>query len=130
MSSGMTTAVSSMYLADATGGTARTAPVAPMKLSPETVAGSAASAGTELGSTTRPSVTFGAPSGTPPVAGNSSAVTVVCGATGTVVADAIYDSASTPVRFWFGPLSASRAVVAGDSLLYATNSIQTSVTSP
>jgi hypothetical protein len=100
-----------------------------MKLAVETAAGTAAAAGTELASTTRPTIAFAnAPSGTPPVSGNSSPCTVVAGSSGTVNALAIYDS--TPTRKWFGPLAAARPVVTGDSLLFGTNSVTASMTSP
>lgn len=129
MPAGMTTATATDYLADSLGTSTRPASVAPMKLSVETVAGNAGAAGTELPSTTRPTITFGnAPSGTPPVSGNSVACTVVAGGSGTVVAVAVYDS--TPTRKWFGPTSAGRAVVVGDSLLFGVNSVTASVTSP
>jgi hypothetical protein len=127
--SGLTTARAAAYIDDSVGTAARTAPTTPMKLSVETVAGSAGAAGTELGSTTRPTVAFGAATGTPPVAGSTGTTTVVCGASGTVVAIAIYDSAGTPIRVWWGPLSSSRTVVAADSLVFAANGITLSLTS-
>ena len=127
--SGLTNATAAAYIDDSFGTTARTAPTTPMKLSVETVAGTTSAAGTELGSTTRPTVTMGASSGTPPVASNSATCTVVAGAGGTVVAQAIYDSAGTPVRKWWGPLTSSRTVVSGDSLAYAIGAITASITS-
>lgn len=127
--SGLTNATAAAYIDDSFGTTARTAPTTPMKLSPETVAGTTSAAGTELGSTTRPTVTMGAATGTPPVASNSATCTVVAGAGGTVVAQAIYDSAGTPVRKWWGPLASSRTVVTGDSLAYAVAAITASITS-
>jgi hypothetical protein len=127
--SGLTNARAAAYIDDSFGTSVRTAPTTPMKLSVETVAGTTSAAGTELGSTTRPTITMRAATGTPPVATNNGAVTVVAGASGTVVAEAIYDSAGTPVRVWWGPLASSRAVVAGDSLLFADASISASITS-
>lgn len=127
--SGLTTTRAGNYIDDSVGTSVRTAPTTPMKLSVETVAGTAGAAGTELGSTTRPSIAFGAATGTPPVASNSAQVTVVAGASGTVVAHAVYDSAATPIRVWWGPLSSSRAVVTGDSLVYAAAAITLSITS-
>jgi hypothetical protein len=127
--SGLTNATAAAYIDDSLGTSTRTAPTTPMKLSVETVAGTTSAAGTELGSTTRPSIAFGASSGTPPVASNSAQVTVVAGAGGTVVAQAIYDSAGTPVRKWWGPLASSRTVIAGDSLVFAIAAITASITS-
>lgn len=99
-----------------------------MKLSVETVAGTAGSAGTELGSTTRVTITMGAAAGTPPVASNSATSTIIAGAGGTVVAQAIYDSAS--VRWWWGPLTNSRTVVTGDALAFAIGSVTAGISSP
>jgi len=125
----MTTATASDYLADSLGTSTRAPVVLPMKLAVETVPGTAAAAGTELGSTTRPTITFGnAPTGAPPVSSNSAACTVVAGSSGTVQAIAVYDS--TPTRKWFGPTSAQRQVVAGDSLLFGQGAVTASLTSP
>lgn len=130
MASGYTYATSAAVQDDQFGVTARTAPTTPMKLSPETVAGSATAAGTELGSTTRPSLTMAAATGTPPVSSNSASCTVTAGAGGTVVAIAVYDSAGTPIRKAFGPLGSSRTVVTADSLAFAIGAITFTTTSP
>lgn len=127
--SGLTAARAAAYIDDSVGTTARTAPTTPMKLSVETVAGTTSAAGTELGSTTRPSIAFGASTGTPPVASSTGTTTVVAGAGGTVVAVAVYDSAGTPVRVWWGPLASQRTVVAGDSLAFAAAAVTLSITS-
>jgi hypothetical protein len=127
--SGLTNATAAAYIDDSFGTTARTAPTTPMKLSPETTAGTTSAAGTELGSTTRPTITMGAASGTPPVASNSASCTVVAGAGGTVNAIAIYDSAGTPIRKWWGALASSRTVVLGDSLVFAIGAVTASITS-
>lgn len=127
--SGLTNATAAAYIDDSFGTSARVAPTTPMKLSVETVAGTTSAAGTELGSTTRPSIAFGAAAGTPPVATNSAQVTVVAGAGGTVLAHAVYDSAGSPIRKWWGPLTSSRTVVSGDSLVYAAAAISASITS-
>ena len=126
---GMTNATAAAQIDDTVGTTARTAPTTPMKLSVETVAGSTSAAGTELGSTTRPTIAFGAATGTPPVASSTGTTNVVAGAGGTVVAAAVYDSAGTPVRKWWGPLAANRTVIAGDTLAFAAASVTLSITS-
>lgn len=127
--SGLTNATAAAYIDDSFGTSTRTAPTTPMKYAAETVAGTTSAAGTELGSTTRPTITMGAATGTPPVASNSAAFTVVAGAGGTVVAGAIWDSAGTPVRKWWGPLASSRTLVTGDSLAFAIGSVTASITS-
>ena len=127
--SGLTNATASAVIDDQNGVTTRTAPTTPLKLRVETVAGTTSAAGTELGSTTFPSITMGAASGTPPVASNSGSVTITCGAGGTVVAAAIWDSAGTPIRKWWGALTTSRTVVTSDSLVFAIGAVTTSITS-
>lgn len=128
--SGLTTIKAAAYIDDSFGTSTRTAPTTPMKLSVETVAGTAGAAGTELGSTTRVTIVMAAATGTPPVASNSATSTVIAGASGTVVAQAIYDSAGTPVRWWWGPLANSRAVVTGDALAFAIGSVTAGISSP
>lgn len=128
MASGMTYATSAVYIDDSFATSVRTAPTGPMKLRLETVAGSATAAGTEMTGTTFPSIVMGAATGTPPVASNSSSVTVVSGQTTTVVAAAIWSS--DPTRKWFGPLTSSRSVVSGDSLVFAIAAVTASITSP
>lgn len=127
--SGWTNATAAAIQDDQFGVATRTAPTSPMKLSVETVAGTTGAAGTELGATTRPTITMGAATGTPPVSANSAAVNVVAGASGTVVAVAIYDSAGTPIRKAWGPLTASRTVVSGDTLAFAIGAVTFSTTS-
>jgi hypothetical protein len=127
--SGLTSARAAAYIDDSVGTTARTAPTTPVKLRVETVAGTTSAAGTELGSTTFPTIAFGAATGTPPVASSTGTTTVVAGAGGTVVAIAIWDTAGTPVRIWWGALTSSRTVVAGDSLAFAAAAVTLSITS-
>lgn len=127
---GLTTNRAAAYIDDSFGTTVRTAPVSPMKLTVETVAGSAGAAGTELGSTTRVTIVMGAATGTPPVASNSATATIIAGAGGVVVAQAIYDSAGTPIRWWWGPLANSRTVVTGDALAFAVGSVTAGLSSP
>lgn len=127
--SGLTASRAGAYIDDSVGTSTRTAPTTPMKLSVETVAGTTSAAGTELGSTTRPTIAFGASSGTPPVASSTGTTTVVAGASGTVVAVAVFDTAGTPIRVWWGALTSSRTVVTGDSLVFAAASVTLSITS-
>lgn len=127
--SGWTNTTAGAIQDDQFGVTARTAPTTPMKLSPETTAGTTSAAGTELGSTTRPTITMGAASGTPPVSANSASCTVVAGAGGTVTAIAIFDSNGTPVRKAWGALTSSRTVVTADSLVFAIGAVTFTTTS-
>lgn len=119
--SGLTTATWNTYIDDILGTAARTAPTTPMKLALETVAGTAAAAGTELTGYTRPTVAFSAAASAS--TSNSGALTIACSTGATVVSLAVYDSAGTPVRKLWGPLTTSRTVVAGDSLAFAVSSI-------
>lgn len=45
----------------------------------------------------------------------------------TVVGVEIWDSAATPVRLWYGPLSVSRTVAAGDELRLTAGSLTLSI---
>lgn len=104
-------------LAWLTGNTA-TAPVLPLKVALMRVIGDDATAGTEVtgGSYARQSAAFSVPS-----AGQSSNSALVrfdnmpdLGAPG-VVAFEIWDSAGTPKRWWWAPLTTPRTYVAGDA---------------
>lgn len=101
---------------DALVGTASfSAPTTPMKLALETVAGTDSAAGTEVvgGSYARQTVTFAAAaSGS---CATNAAVNFTTMPACTVVAVAIYDNAGSPVRYWYGALSASKTVGAGDT---------------
>ncbi|MFF1684602.1 hypothetical protein [Streptomyces sp. NPDC058254] len=45
----------------------------------------------------------------------------------TVVGVEVWDSAGTPVRLWYGPLTASRTVAAGDELRLTASSLSLSI---
>lgn len=119
--SGLTTATWNTYIDDILGTTLRTAPTTPMKLALETVAGTAAAAGTEATGYTRPTITFTAASGA--ATSNSGALTIPISTGQTINAVAVYDNAGTPVRKLWGGLTTPRTVVAGDSLAFAAGSI-------
>lgn len=111
-------------LLDATMGTAAyTAPTTPMKLALTTANGSATAAGTEVtgGSYARQTVAFSAASAA--ATANSGVVTFTVMPAATVVGVEIYDSAGSPRRGWFGLLTASKTVGAGDTLSFAVSSI-------
>jgi hypothetical protein len=105
-------------------GNSATAPTTPIKLHLETTAGTDSAAGTDLGSTTWQTLTMGASSNaSPPVAANTSSVTITAGASGTVTAQRTWDAAGSPFDWHYGPLGASRAVVAADQLVFAIGAV-------
>lgn len=132
MASGWTDATCRAIVDDQLGTTARTAPTTPMKLAHETVAGTGSTAGTEATGYTRPTIAFSAAStsGSNHSASNSGALTVPFSTGQTINAVAVYDSAGTPVRKAFGPLTTPRTVVAGDSLAYAIGAVVMTQTNP
>lgn len=87
-----------------------------------TVIGSATAAGTEVtgGSYIRTNVTFAAPAGGS--ISSNAAITVPSMPACTVVGVEEWDSAGTPVRRWFGNLSASKTVNAGDTFSISSGS--------
>ena len=97
-------------------GNSTTAPTTPMKAALVTAAGSDSAAGTEVtgGSYSRKTITCAAAaSGTT----SNSADLVWTGMPAcTVVGVEIWDSAGTPIRWWYGPLAANRTVLAGDEV--------------
>lgn len=113
---------------DALVGTASfSAPTTPMKLALETAAGSDSAAGTEVtgGSYARQTVAFGsAASGS---CSNSGAVNFTSMPACTVVSVAIFDSAGTPKRFWYGNLTSSKTVGAGDTFQIPTGQLTLSL---
>lgn len=104
-----------------------TRPTTPLKVALTTVNGSDAAAGTEVtgGSYARQSLTVAAAVGG---ATSNSADLVFSGMPAvTVVGVEVWDSAGTPVRLWYGPLSASRTVAAGDELRLTAGSLSLSI---
>jgi hypothetical protein len=91
-----------------------TRPTTPLKVALVTANGDDATAGTEVtgSSYARQSLTVGAASGG---ATSNSADLVFSGMPAcTVVGVEVWDNAGTPVRLWYGALTASRTVNAGD----------------
>jgi hypothetical protein len=93
-----------------------------------TANGSATAAGTELATsggytsgTGAPAVTFAA--ATSGSAASNSAVTVTNMPATTVVGVELWDSAGTPIRKWFGALTASKTTNAGDTFTIASGSL-------
>jgi hypothetical protein len=97
-------------------GLSSTAPTTPLKVALVTVGGSDTTAGTEVtgGSYARQTLTVGAAASG---ATSNSADLVWTGMpAATVVGVEVWDSAGSPVRLWYGALTDSRAVAAGDEL--------------
>jgi hypothetical protein len=108
-------------------GTTTTAPTTPLKVALVTAAGDDATAGTEVtgGSYTRQTLTVGAASAG---AVSNSADLVFSGLPAcTVVGWEIWDSAGSPVRWWYGPLNTSRTVLAGDEYRIPAGSLNLSL---
>lgn len=119
--------VESNHLVDASLGTTVYAnPTTPVKVALVTAAGSNTAAGTEVanagGSTySRQTVAFGAASAGS--ASNSGIINFTNMPACTVVGIEIWDSAGTPVRRYFGNLTASKTTALGDTLSFAASSI-------
>lgn len=97
-------------------GQTATAPVAPLKVRLMTANGTDATAGTEVtGSAYAPlTVTFAAPSaGATSNTATLSWTSLDASASKTVVGVEVWDSAATPVRWWYGALTTSKTVAAG-----------------
>ncbi|MFI1485757.1 hypothetical protein [Streptomyces sp. NPDC020747] len=97
-------------------GLSSTAPTTPIKVALVTAAGSDTAAGTEVtgGSYARQTLSVAAAASG---ATSNSADLVFAGMpAATVVGVEVWDSAGSPVRLWYGPLTDPRTVLAGDEL--------------
>ena len=116
---------------DASLGTASfVATTGPIRCRLMTANGSATAAGTELSTsagytagTGAPTVTFAAANTTTATAASNTAVTVTNMPASTVVGVELWDSAGTPVRKWWGALTASKTLNAGDTFSIASGSL-------
>jgi hypothetical protein len=104
-----------------------TAPSGALKCRLMTANGSDSAAGTEVagGSYTSQTVTFSASSGG--ATSNSSDLTFSGMPACTVVGVEIWDSAGSPVRWWWGALSASKTVNSGDTFVIPTGDLDLSL---
>ncbi|MFI9244162.1 hypothetical protein ACIGXF_16590 [Streptomyces sp. NPDC053086] len=93
-----------------------TAPTTPLKVALVTAAGDDATAGTEVtgGGYARQTLSVGA--SVNGATSNSADLVWTNMPACTVVGVEVWDSAGTPVRLWYGPLTVSRTVAAGDEL--------------
>lgn len=124
---GIVAAESNRLLDASFGKTAFVAPTTPMKLALVTVIGTDSAAGTEVtgGSYARQDLEMNAAGSKQIVNTNTETFTNMPGVT--VVGVDIYDSAGTPRRAWYGPLTTSRTLTAGDSLSFAASAIVASL---
>jgi hypothetical protein len=104
-------------------GLSATAPTTPLKVALVTANGDDTAAGTEVtgGSYARQNLSVAAAVGGS--TSNSADLVWTGMPAATVVGVEIWDSAGTPVRLWYGPLSASRSVAAGDELRLTAGSL-------
>lgn len=114
-------------LLDALVGTAGYTATTPMKLALVTSNGTDSAAGTEVagGSYARATITFNAASGG--TIDNSATISFTNMPASTVTGIEVWDSAGTPVRLFYGALSASKTVSSGDTLEFAAGSITLSL---
>ncbi len=110
-------------LLDATSGEATyTNPTTPIKVALDTAVGSASAAGTEVtgGSYARQTITFAAASAES--ISSNVALTYTSMPACTVTSVDEWDSAATPIRRWWGSLTASKTVNSGDTFSIASGS--------
>jgi len=118
-------------LVNASLGTATyTAPTTPIKLRLMTANGSASAAGTEVtgGSYASQTITFASASGGSAAGPPSGNLDFTGMPAVTVVGVEIWDSNGTPRRLWWGALTTSRTLTAGDVLRFPASSITAALT--
>ncbi|MFF9118278.1 hypothetical protein ACF09Y_22210 [Streptomyces massasporeus] len=104
-----------------------TRPTTPLKVALVTANGTDTAAGTEVtgGSYARQNLAVAAAVGG--ATANSADLVFTGMPAATVVGVEIWDSAGTPVRLWYGPLTASRTVSAGDELVLSAGQLTLSL---
>lgn len=114
-------------LLDALVGTTPYSVTTPIKLALVTANGSDSAAGTEVtgGSYARQTITFGSASSGQ--IANSTAISFTGMPACTVVGIEIYDSAGSPKRLAYGPLTNTRTVTSGDTVQFASSAITLSL---
>jgi hypothetical protein len=118
----LVTVEANAILEASSGKTAYTNPTTPVKVALVTATGTASAAGTEAtgGSYARQTVTFAAASAGSIASNVALTYTNMPAATITGIDE--YDSAGTPIRRWFGALSASKTTNSGDTFTIASGS--------
>lgn len=114
-------------LLDALVGTSAYSVTTPIKLALMTANGSDSAPGTEVtgGSYARQTIAFDAASSGSIT--NNAAISFTGMPSCTVVGIEIYDSAGTPKRLAYGPLTASRTVTSGDTVQFASSAVTLSL---
>lgn len=104
-----------------------TRPTSPLKVALVTANGTDSAAGTEVtgGSYARQSATFSAASAG--ATSNTGAITFTNMPAATVVGVEVWDSAGTPVRLWYGALSANKTTGAGDTFTIAIGDLDLTI---
>lgn len=126
MSGGLVQVERVQYLTALTGGTAYTNPTGTIKAGLYSTASSDTASGTEDtgGSYARQAVGAGTPtSANPSVVSNASTINYTGMPALTTTDVNIWDSAATPIRKAWGPLTASKATSSGDTLQFAANAL-------
>lgn len=105
-------------------GNTTTSPTGALKVALVTANGSDSAAGTEVtgGSYARQTVTFSAAAAG--ATSNSGTLTWSAMPACTVVGVEIYDSAGSPIRWWWGPLGATKTVNSVDTFTIAAGQLQ------
>lgn len=105
------------------------ATVTPLKLRLVTANGSATSAGTAVsgGSYTDQDITAAVATASGGATSNSGVITFTGMPAVTIVGVEIWDSASTPIRKWYGALTASKTTAIGDSISFAVGALTLSI---
>jgi hypothetical protein len=118
----LVTVEANKILDGSSGGTAYVNPTTPIKVALVSVTGTATAAGTEVigGSYVRQTITFAAASAGANASNVALTYTNMPALTVTGVDE--WDSAGTPIRRWFGALSASKTTNSGDTLTIASGS--------
>lgn len=108
---------------DWTLGLASVAPTTPLKVALVTANGSDVTAGTEVTGGTYSRQNLAVAAAVSGATSNSGDLVWTGMPAATVVGVEVWDDAGTPVRLWYGPLTASRTVAAGDELRLPAGSL-------
>lgn len=126
--SGLATATANKLVDHVNSVTAFTAPTAPLKARLMTANGSASAAGTEVTGGSYAAQTFAFGSAASGAAANTANVVFTGMPAVTVVGVEVWDSAGTPQRLWWGPLSVSKTLNSGDTFQFDTAALAVSLT--
>jgi hypothetical protein len=124
----LTTPTANAVIDHVNGVAAFTEPTAPLKVRLMTANGSAASAGTEVAGGLYTAQTIAMGSASAGSAANTNAISFTGMPACTVVGIEIWDSNGSPVRRWWGAVSASKTYGAGDTATIAIGAVTVSLT--